>query len=170
MQRGGDVAGWWENVERGWAGNDEWIWVVVACSWLNTNMMETRQILETSDLDGFEKVQWSGEGVDGLSVLCERGCAEWVAERVVVHVGVGNAETTPVAGAAGGSGDPGPRCTHSEEEGGRGSSGAVCRWCERGVGSGGSGGERGHGGREPGSAGCGRRWRRERVGGGSSER
>jgi hypothetical protein len=29
------------------------------CSWLNTNMMETRQILETSELDGFEKVRSS---------------------------------------------------------------------------------------------------------------
>lgn len=32
-----------------------WSWCL-SCSWLNTNMMETRQILETSDLDGFEKV------------------------------------------------------------------------------------------------------------------
>lgn len=41
-------------------------------SWLNTNMMESRQILLTSDLDGFDKVGQPTEpsGISFLAFLC----------------------------------------------------------------------------------------------------
>lgn len=52
------------------------MWFTI-CSWLNTNMMETRQILETSELDGFEKVR-SSWSLAGFTVWeCGRVGEEW---------------------------------------------------------------------------------------------